>query len=59
VSRAAPTDAGDALEVVAFFCHRGPPCEQKHSSGWTTSAGVDQPIRQRAPPARVKGSGRC
>src|ERR1700704_5059638 len=31
----------DLFRLVALPWHRGPPREQNHSSGWTTSAGVD------------------
>src|ERR1044071_3659551 len=37
-----PQLGNDLLRLVGLPWHCGPPCQQKHSSGWTTSAGVDQ-----------------
>src|SRR5262249_27635752 len=36
-----PQLGDDLFRLVAPPWHSGPPCEQNHSSGWTTSAGVD------------------
>src|SRR5215468_8991395 len=38
-----PQLGDDFFRLVALPRHSGPPNEQNHSSGWTTSAGVDQP----------------
>src|SRR5262249_456654 len=37
-----PQLGDDLFRLVAPPWHSGPPCEQNHSSGWTTSVGVDQ-----------------
>src|SRR5262249_29378173 len=36
-----PQLGDDLFRLVAPPWHSGPPCEQNHSSGWTTSAEVD------------------
>src|SRR5262249_3404943 len=43
-----PQLGDDLFRLVAPPWHSGPPCEQNHSSGWTTSAGVDQSPQRRS-----------
>src|SRR5262249_28586314 len=43
-----PQLGDDLFRLVAPPWHSGPPCEQNHSSGWTTSAGVDQSERDKS-----------
>src|SRR5262249_57914025 len=55
-----PQLGDDLFRLVAPPWHSGPPCEQNHSSGWTTSAGVDHDQTKGIPPLRpAKRCDRC